>query len=328
MKLKAFRKFMWRALLAGLLSFLIVPFLIPFESSGTMTASQAEPNAEFVEAAGLQVRVERAAYAGDCGCKAPLIVLMHGFGASTFSWREVIQPLTEFGEVLAYDRPAFGLTDRPTEWSGENPYGFAGNFALLDDLVAQFGDGRRIVLVGHSAGGQLAAEYARQRPTLETSLVLVDAAIMTTGGDSGGLGWFLQLPQMQKLGPMLVAGIATSGDDLLEESYYNKAQLTQAVYDGYHKPLKIKGWEQAFYNFTIAPRENELKDNLSALSMPTLVITGEYDTVVPASDATLLQQQIAGSVFEVIADSAHLPQEEQPVAFMKVFAKHWALLNP
>ncbi len=318
---------MWRALLAGVLSFLIVPFLIPFESSGTMTARQVEPNAEFVQAGGLQVRVDRAQYSGDCGCQAPLIVLMHGFGASTFSWREVMQPLTEFGEVLAYDRPAFGLTDRPTEWLGENPYGFAGNFALLDDLVSQFGDGRRIVLVGHSAGGQLAAEYARQRPTLETSLVLVDAAILTTGGGSGGLGWFLQLPQMQKLGPMLVAGIATSGDDLLEESYYNKAQLTQAVYDGYHKPLKIKGWEQAFYNFTIAPRDNELKDNLSALTMPTLVMTGEHDTVVPASDAPLLQQQISGSVLEVIADSAHLPQEEQPGAFMDVFAKHWDFLN-
>jgi pimeloyl-ACP methyl ester carboxylesterase len=319
---------MWRALLAGVLSFLIVPFLIPFESSGTMTAKQVEPNAEFVEAAGLQVRVERAAYAGDCGCKAPLIVLMHGFGSSTFSWREVIQPLTKFGEILAYDRPAFGLTDRPTEWTGENPYGFEGNFALLDDLVAKFGDGRRIVLVGHSAGGQLAAEYARQRPTLESSLVLVDAAILTTGGGSGGLGWFLQLPQMQKLGPMLVAGIATSGDDLLEESYYNKVQLTQAVYDGYHKPLKIKGWEQAFYNFTIAPRENDLKENLSELTMPTLVMTGEYDTVVPASDAPLLRSQIPGSELEIIAKSAHLPQEEQPAAFMDAFSKHWALLNP
>jgi pimeloyl-ACP methyl ester carboxylesterase len=319
---------MWRALLAGVLSFLIVPFLIPFESSGTMTARQVEPQAEFVEAAGLQVRVERAAYTGDCGCKAPLIVLMHGFGASTFSWREVIQPLAEFGEVLAYDRPAFGLTERPTEWRGENPYGFAGNFALLDDLVARFGDGRRILLIGHSAGGQLAAEYARQRPTLETSLVLVDAAILTTGSGSGGFGWFLQLPQMQKLGPMLVAGIATSGDDLLEESYFNKAQLTQAVYDGYHKPLKIKGWEQAFYNFTISPRENELKENLGALTMPTLVMTGEHDTVVPASDAPLLRNQIPGSELEIIAKSAHLPQEEQPAAFIDAIAEHWALLNP
>ncbi len=318
---------MWRALLAGVLSFLIVPFLIPFESSGTLTPAQAEPSAEFVELNGLDVRIVRTEYAGDCGCTPPLIVLMHGFGASTFSWREVSQPLAAFGDVISYDRPAFGLTERPTEWSGENPYGFEGNFALLDDLVARFGDGRRIVLVGHSAGGQLAAEYARQRPTLQTSLVLVDAAILTTGGGSGGLGWFLQLPQMQKLGPMLVAGIATSGDDLLEESYYNKAQLTQTVYDGYHKPLKIKGWEQAFYNFTIAPRDNDLKDNLSALTMPTLVITGEYDTVVPASDAPLLQQQIAGSQLEVISDSAHLPQEEQPAAFMEVFAKHWDYLN-
>jgi pimeloyl-ACP methyl ester carboxylesterase len=57
------------------------------------------------------------------------------------------------------------------------------------------------------------------------------------------------------------------------------------------------------------------------------VITGEYDTVVPASDAPLLQQQIAGSQLEVISDSAHLPQEEQPAAFMEVFAKHWDYLT-
>jgi hypothetical protein len=67
MKLKAFRKFMWRALLAGVLSFLIVPFLIPFESSGTLTPAQADPSAEFVELNGLDVRIARTEYTGDCG---------------------------------------------------------------------------------------------------------------------------------------------------------------------------------------------------------------------------------------------------------------------
>ena len=62
--------------------------------------------------------------------------------------------------------------------------------------------------------------------------------------------------------------------------------------------------------------------------MPTLVMTGEHDTVVPAADAPLLHQQIAGSKLEVIADSAHLPQEEQPAAFVDAFAKHWDFLNP
>jgi len=313
---------MTRALLAGVLSFLIVPFLIPFNSSGTLTAAQAAPGAEFVELADVSVRVEITPYSG-VGSDAPLIVLMHGFGASTFSWRNVQEPLSKLGEVISYDRPAFGFTERKTSWEGNNPYGFQGNFEILDALIAKYGSDRQVVLVGHSAGGQLAAEYTRLNLSKVSALILVDAAILTTGGGTGAFGWFFALPQMQKLGPILVSSIATSGDDLLRKSYYDQSKLTQAVYDGYHQPLKVKGWEQAFWDFTNAPRDNQLKDNLSQLTLPTLVITGKYDEVVPAKDAVELQKLIAGSHLEIIDKTTHLPQEEQPELFMEAVVKHW-----
>ena len=320
--MKRFRRFMTRALLAGVLAFLIVPFLIPFNSSGTLTAAQAAPGAEFVELADVSVRVEINPYSG-VGIEAPLIVLMHGFGASTFSWRNVQEPLSKLGEVISYDRPAFGFTERKTSWEGTNPYGFQGNFEILDALIAKYGAGRQVVLVGHSAGGQIAAEYTRLNLSKVSALILVDAAIMTTGGGTSGFGWFFALPQMQKLGPILVSSIATSGDDLLRKSYYDQSKLTQAVYDGYHQPLKIKGWEQAFWDFTNAPRDNQLKDNLSQLTLPTLVITGKFDEVVPAKDAVELQKLIAGSHLEIIDKTTHLPQEEQPELFMEAVEKHW-----
>ena len=129
--MRIFRRIMTAALIAGVLSFAIVPFLIPFESSGTMSREQvAGPDAKFAELDGVSVHYEDVPYSGDCDCKAPLIVLMHGFGASTFSWREVGQPFSKFGEVVAYDRPAFGFTERPTSWKGANPYSFDGNFAI------------------------------------------------------------------------------------------------------------------------------------------------------------------------------------------------------
>ena len=322
--MKAFRRFMFRALLAGILSFLIVPFMIPFNSSGTLTAAEAAPGAEFVKLNELDVRVERTPYSGHCGCKAPLVVLMHGFGGSTFSWRYVQEPLSQLGEVISYDRPAFGFTERKISWDGANPYGFQGNFLILDDLIAKYGSDRKIVLVGHSAGGQIAAEYARLNPSKVSALILVDAAIMTAGGGPGGFDWFYALPQMQKLGPILVSSIATSGDDLLRKSYYDKSKLTQDVYDGYHQPLKINGWEQAFWFFSTALRDNNLKDNLGALTLPTLVITGKFDEVVPAKDAPALQKLIPNSSLEIIARTTHLPQEEQPSLFMDAVTKHWA----
>ncbi len=45
-----------------------------------------------------------------------VFILLHGFGASLFSWREIVEPLSQYGTVIAYDRPAFGLTERPMQW--------------------------------------------------------------------------------------------------------------------------------------------------------------------------------------------------------------------
>ena len=325
--MKTFRKVMTYALFAGVLSFLIVPLVIPESTSGTLTNVEAAGSgAEFESLAGVGVHVEKAIYQGGCECQAPLIVLMHGFGASTFSWRDVIEPLSAFGEVIAYDRPGFGFTERPTSWKDVNPYGFEGNFAILDDLITKFGSDRDVILVGHSAGGQLAAEYARQNPSKVESLILVDPAILTTGGGPNGFEWLYEIPQIKKLGPILVSSIATSGMDLLRESYFDQSQLTAEVLAGYQSPLKVKGWEVGFWNFATAPRKNELAENLDDLKQPTLLITGSNDTVVPTSDTVKLETLIENSFLEIIQGSAHLPQEEKPAEFMAAIAKHFSSL--
>ncbi len=302
-------------LVAGVLSFIVVPLLIPATTTGTMTNRAVSTSGEFVSLNGLDVHIEKRDYSGACDCNAPLIVLMHGFGASTFSWRDVITPLSASGTVVAYDRPGFGFTERPTSWTGENPYGFAGNFALLDAIIERFGAGKEVVLVGHSAGGQLAAEYTRLNPAKVQRLVLADPAILTTGAGPEWLNVVLRIPQMDSLGPLLVAGIASSGDDLLRQSYDNQAALTPEVYDGYHQPLKVIGWERGFWEFTTAPRANDLVANLATIATPTLLITGDNDTVVPTSDTEELATLMPNTTLVVISQSGHLPQEEQAALF-------------
>jgi pimeloyl-ACP methyl ester carboxylesterase len=325
--MRTFRKVMLWALAAGVVSFLVVPFLIPFESTGTQTNVEAAgPNAEFVTLAGVDVHVVTQPYTGAVAAseavatapaaqKPPLIILLHGFGASTFSWRDVLKSLGAAGEVIAYDRPGFGFTERPTNWGEVNPYGAAGNFAILDELISTHGQGRDVVLVGHSAGGELAAEYARLNPDTVQRLVLADPAILTTGGSPAGLSWIFQIPQVNKLGPILVGGIASAGDDLLRQSYVDQSKITQAVLDGYHQPLTISGWEQAFWEFTKAPRVADLATNVVQVSQPTLLISGDSDTVVPVADTKKLATMIPDASLVLIAGAAHLPQEEQPAEF-------------
>jgi pimeloyl-ACP methyl ester carboxylesterase len=316
------------ALASGVLAVLILPFLLPSDSSGTKTAAEAAgPDAAFIELAGLQVHVERQTFTGDCDCVPPLIVLMHGFGASTFSWREVLRPLGEYGDVISYDRPAFGFTERPTEWGEINPYSFKGNLALLDELLEKYGKSRRVILVGHSAGGQLAAEFARQNPAKVNSLILVDPAILTTGGAPDGLDWFFKVPQIAKLGPILVSSIASSGDEVIRQSFYDQSKLTKDIFDGYHRPLQVRGWEQAFWNFATAPKTNDLAQNLQNLKLPILLITGSSDTIVPTSDTVRLNGLLKGSKLDVIEKSGHLPHEEQPSSFLGSIDRHWDYLN-
>jgi pimeloyl-ACP methyl ester carboxylesterase len=112
--------------------------------------------------------------------------------------------------------------------------------------------------------------------------------------------------------------------DLLRESYFDQSQLTDEVLEGYQAPLKVKGWEVGFWNFATAPRANDLADNLSDLNMPTLLVTGSNDTVVPTSDTVKLETLIPNSVVEIIQDSAHLPQEEKPFEFIAAISKNWS----
>ena len=305
------------ALASGALAFLVVPLAFPFKSSGTVSNLEAAgQGAEFAQIEDLNVHVATSDYSGEVNVSSevPVIFLLHGFGASTFSWRDVMNSLSTVGDVVAYDRPAFGFTDRPTSWVGENPYGFAGNMEILKGLINSYAKDREVIIAGHSAGGLLAAEFARLNPNLVDRLILVAPAVFNSGGASW-LSSLRVLPQIEALGPALVQGIASSGNALLEESYYDKNQLTEKVIAGYNAPLKIVGWEKAFWEFTNAPRENQFLENIALLNMPTLLISGEFDTVVPTSDTVKLSKMIPNNSLVIIPKTAHLPQEENPELF-------------
>lgn len=314
--MRAFRRFMTRALLLGIAAFLIVPMVIPFDSSGTKTNIEAAGvNAEFAMINDINVHIDTEAYSGNRAENVPLFILLHGFGASTFSWRYVMDSMSKQGEVLAYDRPGFGFTDRPTSWTGANPYGFEGNFEILDGLIAEFGKDQEVILVGHSAGGSLAAEYARLNPEKVQRLILVAPAVYSNGTGTSWINPLKVIPQIDRLGPFLVREIATSGQDLLKRSYYDQSQLTEEVRQGYTAPLQIKGWERAFWEFSTAPRDSKLVENLDSINQPTLLITGKFDEVVPTANTEKLATEIKNNKLVLVPKSAHLPQEEQPNIF-------------
>jgi pimeloyl-ACP methyl ester carboxylesterase len=324
-------KILSRVLLGLLVAALIVPFLIPVETSGTKTYQEAASSAtSFTKALGIDVYTEVTEFdcqqESDCD-NPPVFILLHGFGANTFSYRFVTEPLSAYGEVIAYDRPGFGFTQRPSSWKGENPYGSAGNDLILDELIAEYASNREVFLVGHSAGGTQAAQYVVDNPGAITGLILISPAILSTGGSPSGFNWIFSIPQFDHLGPLLVSSIASSGMDLLDRSWFDKSKITDAIKAGYRAPLEIIGWEEGFWEFNRAPRSFDVKDRLSEIKIPTLLITGDTDVVVATADTEALATTIEGSSLVVIPKSGHLAQEETPVETMKAIDDYWISLS-
>jgi pimeloyl-ACP methyl ester carboxylesterase len=178
-----------------------------------------------------------------------------------------------------------------------------------------------VVVLGHSAGGNIAASYAVENPKKVDTLILFAPAVLTIGGGPGFLNFLFDIPQLNHLGPLLVSTIATSGLDILYESYFDQNQITDEVLAGYTAPLKVEGWEKAFWEFNKAPRNSGVGQRLEEISMPTLVITGDTDTIVPTDDSVSVFQRIKGAELIEISQTGHLPNEEKPAEFASAVAE-------
>jgi len=309
----------WKITLITLAVLLIIilagPFLVPIPplEDAQSPQSLADSDSQFIEINNLRVHYKQT------GSGVPVFILLHGFGASTFSWREVMEPLAAYGMVIAYDRPAFGLTERPLSWQGENPYSEESNLALLLGLMDALSV-EQAVLIGNSAGGTLATAFAIDYPERVFALIEVDAAIYQTMPDSAFLSWLLQTPQLDHIGPLIARQLAGGqGDAFLLSAWHDPDQLetNPEIMEGYRKPLRVENWDRALWEYTRATRAPGLADKLDEIRVPTLVITGNDDRIVPTELSLQLANDIPGAQLSVIENCGHLPQEECPQVFLE-----------
>ena len=303
-------------LLGVVLAILLGPLMVPVSSSGKITHIEAAgPNGTFFKWQGIDIHYKLTKASASCFVPGNLIVLIHGFGASTFSWLPVETKFSPCDDVISYDRPAFGLTERKLSWTGLNPYSMKAQQSILGELISKFAKGRPATLVGHSAGGQVAAQFALDNPKLVRNLVLEAPAILngTPGADTA---WLTYIPQLNHLGPLLVSSIASSGMNLLSESYHDTEKLTDEIIAGYRVPLTIENWEFAFWEYSRADRSNDVAKRLNEFAMPVMIITGDDDRVVETALTRELAAKMPQAAFVVITDSGHLLHEEDPEEFI------------
>jgi pimeloyl-ACP methyl ester carboxylesterase len=209
--MKKIGKILFIILAVLLVVVLIGPFLVPVPPlEGIVPPQQlADPDSQFIEINGLSVHVKTT------GQREPVFVLLHGFGASLYSWHAIMESLSRYGTVIAYDRPAFGLTERPMNWTGQNPYGPEAQVDLLLGLMDHFGV-QQAILVGNSAGGTISMQFALAHPERVRALILVDPAAYAGGGSPAWMRPLLRTPQMRHLGPLVIRKIQEWGPEMIK----------------------------------------------------------------------------------------------------------------
>lgn len=300
------------AALAVLLIF--APFLIPVNPlPGLKPYDQVgEAGRTYLEVDGIRLHyVEE-------GRGDQVVIFLHGFGSHLYSWSTVMPVLGENYRVVAYDRPGFGLSERPLVTGGdtENPYTLEEQVDQLVGMMDRLGI-PQAVLVGNSAGANVALQMALSHPQRVKALVFVDAAISLQSHRGWDFLWpLLWTPQADHLGVLLARMLATRSEEFLHRAYADPLRISPEMRAYYALPLQVEGWDRGLWEFTRANRRHDLTGRLAGLALPVLVISGDTDWIVPAAQSIRLAEAVPGAELAIMKDCGHAPQEECPQEFL------------
>jgi pimeloyl-ACP methyl ester carboxylesterase len=304
----------------GLLVILAVgPYLVPLpaqpDRDAAAVAAELGLDGRFITVDGTRTFIQEAGLAG-----GPAVVLIHGFGGSTFSWRLTLPALARAGyRAVALDLRDFGLSDK--SWEADTSHGAQARFVL--GVMDALGIGHAVI-VGHSMGADVAVHLAMGAPDRVAALVLVDAA--TGDGRSGTMGGplgalapiLLALPPVRRLAQQVLRRVITPErlNEILASAYLDPATLTPGIRAGYGGQVQTRDWDLALLAVTRDGTRSGLPLPLSSVTAPTLVIWGAEDPWVPISAGKAIRDAIPGAGWAVVPGAGHLPFEEQPDAFL------------
>jgi pimeloyl-ACP methyl ester carboxylesterase len=236
------------------------------------------------------------------------VVLLHGTASSLHTWQGWADELRAHKRVITFDLPGFGLTG---PFGGQYPKDdyHADNLArftldLLDALHVP-----RFVIGGNSLGGEVAWRVAAMAPSRVDRLILVDATGYAFVPERIPVGFQLaRVPGLNRLGEFLTPRSVV--EDSVRDVYADPSRVTGALVDRYFEMMMREGNRHAL-NLRMAVIASDLApERIRTLKLPTLILWGAKDRLVPSVNARHFHADIAGSQLIVFPDLGHVPQEE------------------
>ncbi|MGE8361110.1 alpha/beta fold hydrolase [Pseudomonas sp.] len=258
---------------------------------------------QFIAVDGMQVHLRDEGRRDD---PVPLL-LLHGTSASLHTWEGWVAALTAERRVISLDLPGFGLTGP----FPDGDYRLAHYSRFLAQVLDQM-QVPRVVVAGNSFGGQLAWRFALDQPQRVERLVLVDAAGYPRNATSVPIGF--RLAQVPGLAPLMANLLPRSMiDSSVRNVYGDPDKVDEALVDRYHDLTRRAGNRQALRQRFVQAPSGEDHARIAELTVPTLILWGGQDRLIPPDNAERFQRDIAGSRLVLFDDLGHVPQEEDPL---------------
>ena len=263
----------------------------------------------FVDVGGLRVHVRDAGPRDD---PTP-VVLVHGTSASLHTWEGWVKVLAAERRVISFDLPGFGLTgpNAKGDYRGDSYARFV--LELLDALKVQ-----RFAIGGNSLGGEVAWRTAAMAPARVAKLVLVDASGPAFEPLSMPLGFRLaRVPMLNRLTEYLLPRSVVEAS--VRNVYGDPSRVTPELVDRYFELTLREGNRHALaqrfaQSGEPGERGREAEARIAQLSLPTLILWGERDRLIPVTVSDTFERVIKGSQLVRFPELGHVPQEEDPAA--------------
>jgi pimeloyl-ACP methyl ester carboxylesterase len=253
------------------------------------------------------------------GGEGPVLVLIHGMAGSATAWKHVLPTLARRFTVVVPDLLGHGASSKPR---GE--YSISGHANVLRDLLAALGH-ERATLVGQSFGGGVAMQLAYQYPEHCERLVLVSSGGL--GREVSGLLRALSLPGAEHVFPLFCSpALRNAGQRIVDWLGGLGLRPSPAAEEAWrsYSALAERDARRAFFRTlqaVIDPGGQSVSatDRLYLASrVPTLILWGKDDGLIPVSHAIAAHEAIPGSRLEVFEGVGHFPHCEAPERFVDV----------
>ena len=237
---------------------------------------------------------------GEATADRPSLLLIHGFGNSLQSFRELAPRLADCCHVVAIDMPGYGLSDKPVNFDYHNRPQAKVLIAAAKEIGLQ-----RVIYVGHSLGGAVALQAAVLDPNAR-GLVLLNPGIIRTGVPKIVQ---ITLPPLPRMSAKMFASRDFRGN-FLKQSYADPSIVTEKVIDDVMLGARAEGYMAGMTSLMKQYREGEEIALAPQVKVPTLIPWGDRDKNKPLSEADELQAMIPGSRLVHFANAGHYVHEE------------------